>query len=96
MLGGREVKNGKVFVSKAELDDFKKKYGTDKTLRDLLNKERGLTRRDAPAKKAKASEKTPLKKIETQAEYDKRTARERDQRRAKQKDLQAKARRETK
>ena len=86
MLGGREVKNGKVFVSKAELDAFKKKNGADKTLRDLLNKERGLTRRDAPAKKAKASEK-PLKKLETQAEVDKR--------RAKQKALQDKARRET-
>ena len=86
MLGGREVKNDKVFVSKAELDAFKKKYGADKTLRDLLNKERGLTRRDAPAKKAKASE-NPLKKLETQAEVDKRYAR--------QKALQDKARRET-
>ena len=38
-------------ISKAELDDFKKKYGSDKTLRDLLNKERGLTRRDDPLKK---------------------------------------------
>jgi len=86
MLGGREVKNGKVFVSKAELDAFKKKYGADKTLRDLLNKERGLTRRDTPAKKAKAS-KEPLKKLETQAEVDKRYAA--------QKALQAKARKET-
>jgi len=88
MLGGREVKNGKVFVSKAELDAFKKKNGADKTLRDLLNAERGLTRRDAPAKKAKASEKKPLKKLETQADVDKR--------RAKQQALQAKARKETK
>jgi hypothetical protein len=86
MLGGREVKNGKVFVSKAELDAFQKKYGTDKTLTDLLNAERGLTRRDAPAKKAKASV-TPLKTLETQADVEKR--------RAKQKALKEKARRET-
>jgi hypothetical protein len=90
-LGGREVKNDKVFVSKAELDAFQKKYGTDKTLTDLLNAERGLTRRDAPAKKATTkgliiSEK-PLKKLETQADVDKR--------RDKQKALQEKARRET-
>jgi hypothetical protein len=85
-LGGREVKNDKVFVSKAELDAFQKKYGTDKTLTDLLNAERGLTRRDAPAKKDKVSEK-PLKKLETQADVDKR--------RDKQKALQEKARRET-
>jgi hypothetical protein len=86
MLGGREVKNGKVFVSMAELNAFKKKYGTDKTLTDLLNAERGLTRRDAPAKKAKASV-TPLKTLETQADVEKR--------RAKQKALKEKARRET-
>jgi hypothetical protein len=86
MLGGREVKNNKVFVSKAELDAFKKKNGADKTLRDFLNAERGLTRRDAPAKKAKASER-PLKTLETQADVDKR--------RAKQKALQEKALRET-
>jgi hypothetical protein len=90
-LGGREVKNDKVFVSKAELDAFQKKYGTDKTLTDLLNAERGLTRRDAPAKKATTkgliiSEK-PLKKLETQADVDKR--------RDKQEALQEKARRET-
>jgi len=32
-------------VSKKELEDFKSKYGQDMELRDLLNKERGLTRR---------------------------------------------------
>lgn len=86
MLGGREVKNGKVFVSKAELDAFKKKYGTDKDLTDFLNAERGLTRRAAPAKKATTSEK-PLKGLETQADVDKR--------RLKQAALQKKAREET-
>lgn len=89
MLGGREVKNGKVFVSKAELDAFKKKYGTDKTLRDLLNKERGLTRRDAPAKKDKP--KAALKPIQSQAEF----RAEQDKMAAKKKALQKKAREET-
>jgi hypothetical protein len=32
-------------VSKKELEDFKGKFGQDMELRDLLNKERGLTRR---------------------------------------------------
>jgi hypothetical protein len=87
MLGGREVKNGKVFVSKAELDAFQKKYGTDKTLTDLLNAERGLTRRDAPAKKAKAALKTLQSLAEFRAEQDKMAAR--------RKALQEKARTET-
>ena len=59
MLGGREVKNGKVFVSKEELDAFKKKYGADKTLRDFLNAERNLTRRE---------DKSKLKPLKTMAE----------------------------
>jgi hypothetical protein len=88
MLGGREVKNGKVFVSKAELDAFQKKYGTDKTLTDLLNAERGLTRRDAPAKKAKAALKPIQSLTDFRAEQDKMAARK--------KALQAKARKETK
>jgi hypothetical protein len=88
MLGGREVKNGKVFVSMAELNAFKKKYGTDKTLTDLLNAERGLTRRDAPAKKAKAA----LKPIQSQTQF----RAEQDKIAARKKDLQEKARRETK
>jgi hypothetical protein len=32
-------------VSKKELEDFKNKFGQNMELRDLLNKERGLTRR---------------------------------------------------
>ena len=59
VLSGREVKNGKVFVSKEELDAFKKKYGADKTLRDFLNAERNLTRRE---------DKPKLKPIKTMAE----------------------------
>jgi hypothetical protein len=89
-LGGREVKNGKVFVSKAELDAFKKKYGTDKDLTDLLNKERGLTRRAAPAKKVTTSEK-PLKPIQSQTEF----RAEQDKMAANKKALRDKARRET-
>jgi len=84
MLGGREVKNGKVFVSKAELDAFKKKNGADKTLRDFLNAERGLTRR---ADKPKAA----LKPIQSQTEF----RAEQDKMAAKKKALQAKARKET-
>ena len=87
MLGGREVKNNKVFVSMAELNAFKKKYGTDKTLTDLLNAERGLTRRDAPAKTAKAA----LKPIQTQTQF----RAEQDKMAAKKKALQEKALRET-
>lgn len=49
---GREVKNGKVFVSAEEL----KKSGL--SLRDFLNKERGLTRREDKSKLK------PLKSLE--------------------------------
>ena len=38
-------------ISKAELSAFQKKNGSDKTLRDLLNAERGLTRRTETGKK---------------------------------------------
>ena len=41
----RKVKNGKAMVSAKELADFKKQYGEDKTLRDLLNMDKGLRRR---------------------------------------------------
>lgn len=58
-VGGREVKKGKVFVSKEELDAFKNKYGTDKTLTDFLNAERNLTRRE---------DKSKLKPLKTMAE----------------------------
>jgi len=46
----RKIVNGRIQVSAEELADFKKKYGSDKTLRDLLNMEKGLTRRKTPAK----------------------------------------------
>jgi hypothetical protein len=44
----REVKNGKAVVSASELADFKKQYGSDMTLRDLLNADKGLERRSEP------------------------------------------------
>lgn len=53
----RKEVDGRVFVSKEELESFKKKYGEDKTLRDLLNMDKGLTRRrgSTPSKVAVAS-----------------------------------------
>jgi len=41
----REVKNGIAKVSAKELADFKAQYGADKDLTDLLNMDKGLTRR---------------------------------------------------
>ena len=41
----RAVKNGVAQVSAKELADFKKIYGEDKTLRDLLNMDKGLERK---------------------------------------------------
>jgi hypothetical protein len=44
----REIVNGKAKVSAKELADFQKQYGNDKTLRDLLNMDKGLVRRKDP------------------------------------------------
>jgi hypothetical protein len=44
----REIVNGKAKVSAKELADFQKQYGNDKTLRDLLNADKGLVRRKDP------------------------------------------------
>jgi hypothetical protein len=44
----REIVNGKAKVSAKELADFQKQYGSDKTLRDLLNMDKGLVRRKDP------------------------------------------------
>ena len=41
----REVKNGIAKVSAKELADFKAQHGADKDLTDLLNMDKGLTRR---------------------------------------------------
>jgi hypothetical protein len=40
----RKVVNGKAVVSAKELADFQSEYGKDKTLRDLLNADKGLAR----------------------------------------------------
>ena len=48
----REVRNGKAVVSAKEMADFKKMYGEDKTLRDLLNMDKGLERRGDRAQAA--------------------------------------------
>ena len=40
----RKVVNGKAVVSAKELADFQSEYGGDKTLRDLLNADKGLSR----------------------------------------------------
>jgi hypothetical protein len=44
----RKVVNGKAVVSAKELADFQSKYGSDKTLRDLLNADKGLSRKKDP------------------------------------------------
>ena len=51
----REVKDGKAVVSAKELAAFKSQYGENKSLRDLLNMDKGLRRKgedSAPAIKA--------------------------------------------
>jgi hypothetical protein len=44
-MPNRPVVNGRAVVSTEELADFRRQFGADKTLRDLLNADRGLTRR---------------------------------------------------
>ena len=78
-LGRKLDKNGAPIIGKAELE----KSGL--SLRDFLNKERGLTRRADPVSKA------PLKKIETQAEFRQRQ----DKVAARKKEIADKAKRET-
>ena len=41
----RAIKGGKAVVSAKELADFREKFGKDKTLRDLLNMDKGLQRK---------------------------------------------------
>jgi hypothetical protein len=41
----REIVDGKAKVSAKELAEFQDKYGKDKTLRDLLNADKGLSRK---------------------------------------------------
>jgi hypothetical protein len=44
-MPNRPVINGRAMVSAEELADFRRQFGADKTLRDLRNADRGLTRR---------------------------------------------------
>lgn len=57
----REIINGKAAVSAEELADFKRQFGSDMTLRDLLNmdKDEFALKRQAEAGKAKTKPATP-------------------------------------
>jgi hypothetical protein len=59
-------KNGNPIVSKAELEEFKSRYGQNMELRDFLNKERGLKRRGSSDAKtpAPATDSSSLKNDE--------------------------------
>lgn len=46
----RQTKSGKAMVSAGELKSFRDMYGADKTLRDLLNKDKGLSRKSEKLK----------------------------------------------
>jgi hypothetical protein len=51
---------GRAVVSAAELADFQRRFGADKTLRDLLNADRGLVRRQGPQRAAGAPAAAPV------------------------------------
>jgi hypothetical protein len=65
----REVKDGKAVVSAKELAAFKSQYGEDKSLRDLLNMDKGLRRKgdSAPASKAPSKADTDALEAKGQA-----------------------------
>lgn len=46
----RQTKNGKAMVSADELKSFRNMYGADKSLRDLLNMDKGLSRKGEKVK----------------------------------------------
>lgn len=50
----RQVINGQSVVSREELEDFRRQFGADKTLRDLLNADKGLRPRGSAAVPATA------------------------------------------
>ena len=56
-LSKRRVVDGKADVSKEELDDFRRKFGKDKTLRDLLNAD--MAKKAPEASKKEAPKATP-------------------------------------
>jgi hypothetical protein len=57
----RKVVNGKAVVSANELADFQKQYGSDKTLRDLLNADKGLSRKKESEDIQKSTDALPSK-----------------------------------
>jgi len=63
-MKNRGTVNGKADVSKEELDDFKAKYGADKTLRDLLNADRAGKKPDVSKNKASPAEYELIKPVD--------------------------------
>lgn len=61
-LSKRRVVDGKADVSKEELDDFRRKFGKDKTLRDLLNADRAKKAPEASKKEAPKATPSEAKK----------------------------------
>jgi hypothetical protein len=67
----RAIKGGKAMVSAQELADFREKFGKDKTLRDLLNMDKGLQRkleipksmRNLPNNESASASNKPLKSV---------------------------------
>ena len=57
----RKVVNGKAVVSAKELADFQAERGSDKTLRDLLNADKGLSRKKEPEDIQKSTDDLPSK-----------------------------------
>ena len=57
----REIVDGKAKVSAKELADFQSEYGKDKTLRDLLNADKGLSRKKEPEDIQKSTDALPSK-----------------------------------
>lgn len=57
----RKVVNGKAVVSAKELADFQAERGSDKTLRDLLNADKGLSRKKEPNDIQKSTDALPSK-----------------------------------
>ena len=78
----REVKDGKAMVSAKELADFKSQYGEDKTLRDLLNADKGLRRKgedSAPMKSSNSARPASTETRETPAPRESAIAASNDQ-----------------
>lgn len=62
---------GRSVVSAAELEQFRREFGQDKELRDLLNADKGLVRRRSPESKSSEPKKETAA-VETRSAYDPR------------------------